>query len=379
MLHVNDYRSAGGCEVVVERLMEHLAARGHEVGRFTSEDVTSHSRTALGYLNGSRCRSALEDRIRTFRPDVVHLHNFYHELSPAILPAARAASRVVMTAHDFHLVCPNAGMQRIVDGRQEPLAPPRVDGLGLLLGSRWDHRGFGYSTLKLAQHVLHYRLLRHHSLIDVVLGPSRFTTSVLADHGLPAVHLSNPRPDLPRVSASRPARLRLVFAGRLEPEKGVAEFLELLPEAFGGEIEIVGDGSDRGRCETIVERRSLGDRVTFAGHLSSTDAVERIAAAHVLVLPSLWYENQPVCLLEAISLGTNILTTNLGGMAEIVEDAGTGWTFAPGDGAGLKAALDEIAAAHANDTLNHFDVSPLLDACAADVVVDRLVEIYATG
>jgi glycosyltransferase involved in cell wall biosynthesis len=376
VLHVNDYRRAGGCEVLMDRTVSLLRDRGFEVEVFTSEDVPGHQRNAFGYIDSPRCRRALDAAVRRFEPDVVHLHNFYHELSPGVLAALRGR-RVVMTAHDYHLACPNAGLYRFRGGgldRLEPDTPPR----GKLI-RRWDHRGRAYSMLKGLQHTWNYDLRRRQREIDIVICPSRFMESVLASRGLNTRFIPHPLqpPAAPTGrEETRPDRLHLVFAGRIELEKGLVPFLECLPYEIDGRLTIVGAGSSLDACREVCRRRDLDDLVEFTGPLPHDRTLRHIRRSHVLVLPSLWYENAPLSLLEALACGTNILTSDLGGMRETVTTAGVGFTMTAGDRASVEAALERIAAAHADGTLNDFDVSDLLASRSEQAYTDALIELY---
>ena len=168
----------------------------------------------------------------------------------------------------------------------------------------------------------------------------------------------------------------MVFAGRIEREKGVVELLEHWPAAFGGRLTIVGDGSLLGRCRAVCERRKLEDRVEFTGHVPNDRARSIIERSHVVVLPSLWVENHPVSLLEALAGGTNILVSNLGGMREIVEESGTGFVFDPDDPASLAAALNRITERFRQGTLNEFDASAFLADRSPDRYLQRVLDAY---
>jgi glycosyltransferase involved in cell wall biosynthesis len=384
VLLVNDYQEAGGCEVLVHLLQSGLSDRGHEVRLFTSDDVPGHRRTALGYVSSRSCRRAIRGVLSAFEPQVVHLHNFYHELSPGILVEVGRwkreddARRALMTAHDFHLVCPNSGGQHFRRGRPVTASVDDLRGVGTLLRRRWDHRGLCHSILKLAQHVWNYRWHDRRRVLDRVICPSRLMQSMLQPFGLPTVHLPNPAPSAP---LTRPARsqsgLTLVCAGRLEAEKGVVEFLGALPDDVSWRLEIVGDGAAAEACRTIVAQRALTDRVTFSGHLPHDEALQRIAGAHVLALPSRCPENAPQALIEALASGTNLLVADGGGGREIVEEAGVGTVYDPEDDASLAAALAKIHDAHETGGLNQFDVIDFLAARDEESFFTRLETIYA--
>ena len=116
VLHINDYPAdaGGGAEIVMGRTIAISRRHGFTTGTFTSADLGPAPLTPWRYIDNATARQALADKLTAFRPDVVHLHNFYHVLSPGILAALaefkrRFPLRVVMTAHDYHLACPNSG------------------------------------------------------------------------------------------------------------------------------------------------------------------------------------------------------------------------------------------------------------------------------
>lgn len=383
VLHINDYRGGGGAEVVIETTIRLLAERGVHAELFTIEEVPGHRRSGASYLRNRRAMAALRLRLERVKPDIVHLHNFYHELSPAILETLRdwkqagSGRRVVMTAHDFHLVCPNAGLCVFRRGRLEAADPERIRSWGFLLANRWDHRGLAYSWLKLVQHVVHYRWKRSHRAIDLVLCPSVFMQRMIGKTGLPTQLLANPvSTSGERMKMRRGERLRMVYAGRVEPEKGIAEFLGMLNGHGDLEMTVIGDGAAMARCQQVSAAHSGSMRVQYRGRLTHEDTLAEIASAHVLVLPSLCVENAPNALIEALANGTNILTSDIGGMKEIVDGAGVGFTFTPNNPASLRMAMDSIRTAFEAGTLNAFDVGEFLAARGPAAYVDGLLSAY---
>lgn len=386
VLHINDYAadSLGGAEVLMGRTVQLLRSAGWDVRTFTNSDLPDKRMTAKRYVSNGVATSALRRLLDEFRPHIVHLHNYYHHLSPGILSVLRRdkrrrGTRVLMTAHDFHLVCPNSGGNWF-QGRLHLVDPDRMSSWRYLLTHRWDHRGRMYSWLKLAQFTWHYRLGRDaRRVIDLVLCPSRFMQSMVDRIGLPTVHAPLPNPEPTGDRPPRSATLTYVFAGRVEPEKGIVDFLRLMPVHFAGRLLIVGDGSDRSSAEAVVKERGLSDRVDFLGRRPHADTLTIIASANVAVLPSLYFENYPLSLIEALSAGTNLLVSDVGGMKEIVADSGVGRCFTPGDADGIAAAMDHIAAAHSTGTLNAFDASAFLDARTPAAYVSSLERAYVGG
>ena len=367
VLHVNDYPAddLGGTEVLMARTLGLLRAARWDARPFTRSDLPDPKLTALRYINNRVARLTLRRTLDEFRPDVVHLHNYYHHLSPGVLAELarykrRAGLRVVMTAHDYHLVCPNSGATSYRGTEPVPADLDRVRSWAYLLGHRWDRRGRAYSALKVAQRVWHYRRTDLRTAIDLVLCPSRFMQAAVARAGRPAVWLPNPNPPRLPGRVKRPDELTFVFAGRVEPEKGLVRFLEMLPADFSGKLLVLGEGVDRPAAEGVTARRGLGSRVSFLGRCPHSESLAVIAAAHVLVLPSRWDENYPLSLIEALATETSLLVADRGGMREIVQDAGVGYRFRSDDPASLADQLRAIRDAHTAGTLNAFNATAFL-------------------
>jgi len=350
---------------------------------FTAANLDDRRLTPRRYVDNPVARRSLSARLAAFQPRIVHLHNYYHHLSPGILAELEAYKRrrpvrVVMTAHDCHLICPDSGGTWF-PAHSADRRPIDVDRLGrwwYLLSRSWDRRGLGHSCLKLVQHLWNYRLRDRRRVLDLVICPSRFLEGLCTRAGLPTTFLANPAPCKGRRTPRQAGPLRLVFAGRLEPEKGVNQLLETLPASFAGSFTIIGDGQDAEHCRATCRRRRLEKLVTFLGRLPRGRVLDIVAQAHVLVLPSLFLENNPMSVLEALALGTNVLVSDRGGAREVVEAAGVGYIFTPGDAVSLAERLTEITAAHRAGCLNRFDVGPFLEQRSESAYLRGLLGVY---
>ncbi|MEE8154564.1 MAG: glycosyltransferase family 4 protein [Phycisphaerales bacterium] len=361
--------------------MSLLQSRGIEVDLFTADDVEGHRRTPLSYVESSVCKKALAERLAAYQPDAIHLHNFYHTLSPGILAVLESyckqhPARTVMTAHDHHLLCPNSGMCHYHRGQMQPADPSRLASVAYLLTHRWDDRSIAHSLLKVFQHVWNYRLHKRRRVIDWVLCPSRYIKSMLDGLEMPTRLLPFPGPRPTSVPSKPDGPLRMVFSGRVEPEKGLAEFLESLPESFPGKLTIVGEGTELDRCRDICTRRGIQQRVEFVGLRPHDETMSIIGASHLLVLGSLCAENYPMSVLEALSLGTNVLVSNFGGTQEIVETSGIGFMFDPFDPDGVKSSLNDVTASFELGELNQFDVAAFLAQRSEANYVAGLLSAY---
>ncbi|MFK7959718.1 MAG: glycosyltransferase family 4 protein [Phycisphaerales bacterium] len=380
ILQVNDFRSGGGAEVVVDETIALLRERGHTVDHFTGEDAGG-TPGPLGYIHNRRAVRRLADRIRATNPDVVHFHNVYHALSPAVLDAADGRP-TVLTAHDFHLGCPNAGAAWFTrDGSRHAADPERLAALGYLFSRRWDHRSAAHGGLKLLQHLWNHRFRGRRLQLGAVVCPGAGAAAWLERAGA-AEHvrvLPNPfdagaaRRIAHATRAADPIEWpavpgpRLAFVGRIAPEKGLAEVLEVWPEPNAGGhrstvepgtgggtgsagannapsacLLVAGDGPDLERCQQITTARGLQRTVHFLGRQPRERILGLIESADALLMPSRWPEVAPIVLVEAIALGTPIVGSDFGAMREVIDETNAGWFVDPFDSPGL---ADQLAAA----------------------------------
>jgi len=137
----------------------------------------------------------------------------------------------------------------------------------------------------------------------------------------------------------------VVFAGRLEVEKGVQTLIDAMPSlrrsVRGVRAVVIGEGGAERDLQAHARRRRLGTAMTFAGYVSDADLRSTVAAADVAVVPSL-YEPFGFVVLEAMALGAPVVVARAGGLADVVADGRTGWQFPPGDPAALAAALATV-------------------------------------
>ncbi|WID94961.1 glycosyltransferase family 4 protein [Bosea vestrisii] len=287
-------------------------------------------------LEARRKIRALTGRVR---PTVAHAHNVYHHISPSIFGALKAEGvPLVMTAHDLKIACPAYKMlsqgrvcERCHGGRIHNVLLRRcvkdsalVSGLVLL--ETLVHRSFGL-----------YR-----DTIDRLVAPSRFYRDKLVEWGWDASRIAY-IPNCIDTSQYAPASQEgdyLVYAGRLAPEKGLATLVRAAALS-GQRLVLAGTGPE----ETTLRHLAwdLGADVAFTGHLDKLELKRLIGEALALVLPSEWYENAPISILEAYALGRPVIGTRIGGIPELVADGETGILVEPGNPAMLAEALATLA------------------------------------
>jgi glycosyltransferase involved in cell wall biosynthesis len=263
-------------------------------------------------------RSGLAAVLAEFHPDVVHLHNIYHQLSPSVLRAVEEAGiPAVMTLHDYKLACPSylmlAGDQvcdACVDGHFTHAVAKRCKGGSLP------------ASALLAAESAYQRRRRAYDPVQTFLCPSRFLADLMTRAGVYADRLQVVPNfiDAASITAKRAEGGGAIYVGRLSPEKGVGTLVEaagLLPSLH---VDIVGEGPDDSALRALAERRAPG-RVTFHGRLPRERVLDLVRANAVAVLPSNCNENQPMAVLEAFACGVPVVASALGGLPELVPDS----------------------------------------------------------
>ena len=283
-------------------------------------------------------RRGMEQVLEAFRPDLVHLHNIYHQLSPSVLrPLAERQVPAVMTLHDYKLVCPSYLL--LAQGR---VCEACLDGhFRHAVSRRCKDGSLGASAVLALESTLHRRAGAYDP-VQVFICMSRFQAGKMAEGGVYPDRLAL----LPGFVDTRDLAPRagpgsgIVYAGRLSSEKGVDVLIEAVGRLGGSRLEVVGDGPERGRLEALAAVRAPG-RVGFHGRVPGERVLELVKAAAVAVMPSRCHDNQPMAVLEAFGCGVPVVATSLGGMPELTE-GGAGITVPPEDPDALAGALGRL-------------------------------------
>lgn len=270
-----------------------------------------------------------------FSPDIAHLHCIYHHLSPSILPTLHNAGvPVVMTAHDLKLACPaykmlNSGgvCERCKEGS-----------LLNVLRHRCLRDSASASAVVMLESMLHKRLKTYERYLSKILVPSRFFMAKFVEWGWPEDRFAYV-PNYVDASRFRPnyePGSYFLYFGRLAPEKGVATLIRAAVKA-GVSLKIAGTGPVEAELKSLAEH--LGGSIEFLGYRSGDSLHQLIRDCRAVVLPSEWYENAPMSVLESFALGKPVIGATIGGIPELVVDGVSGWHFESGDSDSLCDAL----------------------------------------
>jgi glycosyltransferase involved in cell wall biosynthesis len=349
ILH-NLYKHRGGEDAVVEAEADLLRQSGHavQVELVSNNDIASMTDKMRTFVRApfdpDRRPWAMNLFART-RPDVVHIHNFFPLLTPAVHHAARQhGAAVVQTLHNYRLLCAAATFSR--DGAVCEKCLEGSNSWGIV------HRCYRGSVLgSLAVARMQWRAAQHrtwHSAVDRFVALTEFARGKFIAGGLPAERVvvkSNFAVGDKPTSRSRSGAL---YVGRLSAEKGVATLLQGWLDVPGVQLRVIGDGPERRALEAMAPAN-----VHFLGQLPQARVRELMQQSQCLIVPSVWYEGFPLVVAEAFAAGLPVLAARIGALGEVVVEGVNGRHFAPGDAASLaKVAREALSARSYLDQLS---------------------------
>lgn len=333
----NFYQAPGGEDQVCAAEYELLASRGQQVEQYFAQNDAiremSGIRVGLKTIWNSGMYTSFRSLIARIRPDILHVHNTFPLISPAVYYAA-AAERVpvVQTLHNYRLLCPAATFFR--QGRIcEECLHARVPYQSVLHACYRHNRP---ATAAAASMLITHRILgTWKTKVGTYIALTNFSKSKFVEGGLPADRIAvkpNCLINDPGVGAGDGEYA--LFAGRLADEKGVRPMLNAW-QRLGSAIQlrIAGDGPLQGWVKDRIAELPPAARanVQWLGHCNRDTLTELYQHAAFTIFPSQYYEALPMTIIESLACGTPVIASGLGSMNEIITDGVNGFHFRPGD------------------------------------------------
>lgn len=332
----NRYQQVGGEDSVFANEVTLLRDGGHRVDTLeVSNDAITGAAAkvsaALHVASNPEGRHLTAAAIARFGPDVVHVHNFFPRLSPAVFDACAAAGvPAVWTLHNFRIACANGVLFR--DGQ------PCEDCVGHTPWPAVRHRcyrGSAAGSAAVAAMIGYHRARgTWQNKVSHFIALSDFARDLFVRAGVPAARLSvkpnfvaDPLPGLGALPADRAGAL---FVGRLSSEKGVATLIDAWRAMPHVPLTIIGDGPERAALEAAAP-----PHVLFTGFQQRPAVLRAMALAQALIMPSEWFEAFGLVAAEAMALGTPVVASRIGALATLVRDGIDGLHFEPGNAADL--------------------------------------------
>ncbi len=348
-----------GTEAYVFDAMKLLRSQGHEVALFSMANPRGEAtpydkyflpnidfKASKGWLRNAglavraiyslEARQRIRAMIADFRPDVAHVRNIYHHLSPSILWELKKQNvPVLYHLNDFKVLCPSYNL--VLRGE----ACEACKG-----GEFWHaltkkcYPGWGARGMLAAEAYVHKWLGTYSRCVDCFLAPSQFVRAKFVEHGWDAAkfevlpHFQQIKEVMRRPEKNAP----LLYFGRLSAEKGVEDLLQAMQRLPHLRLVIAGDGPERNRLEQVARQLGLAN-VEFAGHIQGEELNRAIGGSRFTVLPSHAYETLGKTILESYAEARAVVATDLGSRRELIQSGKTGLLYRTGDVEQLASAL----------------------------------------
>lgn len=355
------YYLRGGAERYFFSLAELLTAHGHEVVPFSMQHplneetpykkyfpeyvefgkegalpsaafrrIPKPSRNTLkvlGRMFWSRAVARKFDALLSdVRPDIIHIHNIYHQLSPSLLSVARRRKiPMVMTVHDYKLIWPDYLLCGYAPGAN----------YWNVVRQKCTQGSYAKSMLIVLEKYVHHILRLYEKKVDLFLAPSVFVQKLLVEGGIPKEKVVV-LPHFVEINEStkqrnNEAKKSVLYFGRLAREKGVDILLKMM-HTIGSDfaLRIAGTGPEEEHLQVQVNSLHLPN-IVFLGHLDHARLTAEISRALFTVVPSRVPETFGYTILESFAQGKPVVASRVGAFPELVEEGKTGLLTKPGD------------------------------------------------
>ncbi len=364
ILQVNKFNYLrGGAEKYFLEITSALEKAGHELAVFSMEHPKNLPSPCSGYfvsrlsfnegefkdklkapgriIYSREARQKFKRLLDDFQPDIIHIHNIYHQISPSILFEARARKiPVVMHLHDYKLFCPNYKLytqNKICYRCQNKKYSQAI-----------THKCFRdsvmLSSLVALEMNVHHKLWKiYENSVSAFIAPSQFMAETAKHFGYPRNKIFQLYNFIDKIDKT-PATLGnyILYFGRLSAEKGIDVLLRALAKCPGEILKIVGSGPELSKLEKLVIDLHINNRVEFCGQKSGQELHNIIKNAKIIAVPSVWLENMPFSLLEAMSMAKPIIASRVGGLPEMIDEGRSGFLFTAGSVEELSAVISNL-------------------------------------
>lgn len=334
----------------------------------------------VNYFYHFEAAKKMEQLIEDERPDIAHIHLMWGQITPSIFPVLRKHHiPILFTVHDYRIVCPAYTFR---------------DGSGRICEECQGHNFYKcfthtcckgskvMSAVMAAEQYFRNWFFNPAKYIDGFLYVSNFARTIQEKYmpvlkNKPNITLYNFSTSVASQPKALPQNKYFLFFGRLSYEKGVKTLLEAfngLPECH---LKIVGTGPKEDELKAFVESNGMNN-VEFLGYKRGKELQDLVANAYYVVVPSEWYENNPMTIIEAYSVGTPVIGARIGGIPEIVVESETGFQFESGNSIDLKEAVVK-AISLSVEKYTSYSVGAIKfaqDNLSLDSYYPRLVDFY---
>ncbi len=311
-------------------------------------------------------RKKISTILDEFKPDIVHLHNFNFQLTPAILPVIKKRNaKIVYTAHDSQLVCP---YHRLYNFQKNTVCEKCITGkfYNCLLSRCFDN-SLLKSAIGTVEAYLYHTLNYYNKYLDMIIVPSNFLANKIRNKYKGDIRVLPNYADIKINPKNYTKNDRFLYVGRISPEKGIVNVIDVFNE-LKLPLDIVGSGENAGDELSREYVRYLGPRY-------GQELLDTIAQAKFVIQPSVWYENCPMVVIESFACGTPVIAPAHSGFLEMIKNEHTGFFVDFTDKNKLKTELPRLA---------KIDISDMIENCldvyrnrySKEVALDKIISVY---
>jgi glycosyltransferase involved in cell wall biosynthesis len=339
ILQINKYLyKSGGAETYMFELSKILESHGHEVFYWGTKDernltelnlfeenlvnnvdyytnsIAQRIKHGLNLIYSLEAKEKIRNEIQRVRPDIVHIHNFNFQLTPAILSEIKSFNiPIVHTIHDSQLACP---YHRLYSYKKEAVCTDCLNSNFLhAIKNRCFDNSLLKSTLGAAESIIHHSI-NSYDYIDKFISPSVFFKDIVQTRIKKEIEvLPYCIEDVPSFFSNKKAEYFLYF-GRLSAEKGLKQLYEIfdkinLPLVVVGAGEVIPDGNK--------------ENISYLGPKYGNDLYKLIGHAKYSIINSKWWDNNPLAVYESLQLGTPVICPDHSGFRELIQDGENGF------------------------------------------------------
>jgi len=343
-IHNKYLQSAGGEDTTLDAEVALLESKGHTVKVLFFDNasmgggVIGKIKAGLSSIYNITSSRVMIENIRRFRPDLIHVHNFFFTASPSvIIEANRQKIPVVVTLHNFRLVCANSLLLR--NNRPCELCITH-DFPWYGVKYRCYHNSVVQSAMVGGMAAVHKWIGTWKNKVDIFITPANFIKQKLLASSLNVasekIIVKRHFVEDPGASPGSARSGYYLFVGRLSPEKGVDVLLRAWRKLQDERLIIVGDGPEK---EQLVTQFGNLPNVEFKGKKPREEVLRLMKECRALVFPSICYEGLPITIIEAFSTGTPVIGSAMGAMQEMISHEKNGLLFSPGSESDLVRKL----------------------------------------
>jgi glycosyltransferase involved in cell wall biosynthesis len=328
ILQINKYITInGGSEVVMKNLYEIFSSNQHNIRNIgfhkknqpyieNSTDLGEENLKVKGFFKNTTLINTIVNYILNNKIDMVICHNVYHhfpiyELFKSIKHKTNV--KLILYLHDYKVVCPVYNLLRKNKICEECV---NKNFYSCALNKCKDNSLIKSTILSLESYY-NNKVNNAYQYVDKIISPSFFLRDKVKElgfkHKIDVIH--NPLNNFSSFDVINEKENNLLFIGRLSEEKGIHILLNLADRLKNIEINIIGDGPLRNLVEEKAEDL---ENIIYHGYQQKEMIQKIMKKSKYLLIPSIWYENNPMVVLESMSMGLPIIGANRGGIPELI-------------------------------------------------------------